>query len=76
MSDLSVKSTRRKFQGFFKMCLKSHFAPTAFVGASTFVKPTRRYLFILFLIPLNNLRALLTQSQTQRDRNTLRFRRV
>jgi hypothetical protein len=33
MSELSVKSTRRKFQGIFKMCLKSHFAPTALVGA-------------------------------------------
>jgi hypothetical protein len=49
MSELSVKSTRRKFQGFFKMCLKSHFAPTAFVGASDFVKPTRRLFFVILL---------------------------
>jgi len=28
MSVLSVKSTRRKFQGIFTMCLKSQKAPT------------------------------------------------
>jgi hypothetical protein len=45
-------------------------------AACRFVKPTRRYLFIHFLILLNNPRAPLIQSQTLRDRNTLEFRRV
>jgi hypothetical protein len=45
MSELSVKSTRRKFQGDFYHLLNDTPDPAAFAGGSTFVKPTRRYFY-------------------------------